>query len=244
MLTTALAALVVFIAAFIQGTAGFGFAFFSVPLLALVLDMRTAVPTLGMLAQMLNLVILIQHRFVADWKGSILPLTLFALPTIPVGVWLLTWLDIRILQGVLGAMLVAYALYQRLIKPRPRIVSRAWMIVAGLVAGCLGGALNSQGPPILVYTSLQPWNKDMVKGTLIAYFFVTGIVVLAIQGAQGLITAQTREMALTCLPFLLAGVVAGRLLYKRLGEGGYRQLFMALIFALGVMMLVKSAGGL
>lgn len=242
MLTTALTMAVIFIASFIQGTAGFGFAFFSVPLLALLLDFRLVVPTLVLLAQVLNLIILAQHRFRADWKGSVLPMTLFSLPGIPVGVWLLTWLDVRILQGTLGLMLVTYALYQWLIRPRPRILGRAWMACAGFVAGCLGGALNSQGPPILVYASLQPWDKDMVKGTLTAFFTLTGLVVLATQASQGLVTPEARHLALMGLPFLVGGVLAGRRLYKRMGEGGYRQIFMALVFGLGLMMIVKSLG--
>ncbi|BBD07006.1 sulfite exporter TauE/SafE family protein [Desulfovibrio ferrophilus] len=241
MLTTSIVATVVLVAAFIQGTAGFGFAFFSLPLLALLLDFRVAVPTLVLLAQALNLIILSQHRFKADWKKSVLPLTLFSLPGIPVGVWLLTWLDVRLLQGSLGVILVGYALYQWLAKPAPRVLSRAWMVCAGFVAGCLGGALNSQGPPILVYTSLQPWNKDMVKGTLIAFFFTTGLAVVATQAYQGLITPEVTHLAAVCLPFLLVGVMAGRALYKRLGEGGYRQLYMAMILVLGVMMVIKSA---
>ncbi|MBU1001666.1 MAG: sulfite exporter TauE/SafE family protein [Proteobacteria bacterium] len=240
MLTTALVAGIVLVASFIQGTAGFGFAFFSVPLLALLLDFRVAVPTLVLLAQVLNLIILSQHHFRADWKKSVLPLTLFSLPGIPVGVWLLTWLDVRLLQGSLGVILVFYALYQWLAKPAPRVLSRAWMVCAGFLAGCLGGALNSQGPPVLVYTSLQPWSKDLVKGTLTAFFFTTGLAVVATQAYQGLITPEVTHLAAVCLPFLLVGVLVGRALYKRLGEGGYRQLFMTLIFALGVMMIVKS----
>lgn len=239
--TTALVALVVLVAAFIQGTVGFGFAFFALPILAWIIDFRLAVVSLVLLAQGLNLIILWQHGFRADWK-SVVPLTVATLPGIPVGVWLLTALPVAWLQGALGALLVLYSLYQWLARPVPRVVGPLWMAGAGFMAGCLGGALNSQGPPILVYVSLQPWDKDRVKATLVGFFFTTGLFVALAQAWRGLVTPEVARMTLICAPFMVAGVLAGRRLYLRLGEGGYRSLFTGLIFALGLMMLVRSLG--
>lgn len=240
---TLVVACIVFTGSFIQSTAGFGFSFFSLPLCALLLDFPTAVVTLVVLAQVMNTIVLFQHRWRADWKASVLPLTLFSLPGIPVGVWLLTWLDVRLLQGGLGLILVFYALQRWLARPAPRPVGPVGKAAAGLAGGVLGGSLNSAGPPILVYVSLQPWDKDLVKGTITAFFFTTGLGILATQAGGGLLTGEVRSLSLWCLPALVAGTVAGRMMYKRLDEGGYRQVFTALLFALGVMMLVKSAVG-
>lgn len=240
--TTAAIAAIIFVAAFIQGTAGFGFVFFSLPILALLVDFRVAVVALVLLAQVLNLLILWQHGFRADWK-SVVPLTVATLPGIPVGVWLLTALPVAWLQGSLGALLVLYALYQWLARPVPRRVGRLWMAVAGFAAGCLGGALSSQGPPILVYVSLQPWDKDRVKATLVGFFCTTGLFVILAQAWQGLITPEPLRLALVCAPFMVAGVLAGRRLYLRLGDDGYRSLLTVLVFILGLAMLVRSLGG-
>ena len=238
---TALAACIVFAGAFIQSTTGFGFAFFSLPLCSLFLDFPVAVVMLALLAQVMNTMVMFQHRWRADWKRSVLPLTLFSLPGLPVGVWLLTWLDVRLLQGGLGAILVFYSLYQWFGHPAPRPINMAWKAVAGFIGGVLGGALNAAGPPVLVYVSLQPWDKDKVKGTIVGFFFAAGLGVIAAQAQAGLITAEVRTLALACLPTLVAGTIVGRMTYKRLNDGGYRQLFVALLFALGVMLLGKSA---
>lgn len=239
-MTTLVVACIVMMGAFIQSTTGFGFAFFSLPLCSLIVDFPVAVVMLVLLAQVLNTIVLFQHRWRADWKGSVLPLTLFSLPGIPVGVWLLQWLDVRVLQGGLGAILVFYSLYQWFARPVPRVIGLGWKAVAGAIGGVLGGALNSAGPPILVYVSLQPWDKERVKCTIIGFFFTTGLAIMATQASQGLVTAEVQRLALWCLPALAMGTVGGRMLFKRLGEGGYRQVFIALLFALGVMMLVKS----
>jgi hypothetical protein len=239
--TTLAIACVVLAAAFLQGTAGFGFIFFSLPILAWFIDFRLAVVTLMLLAQVLNLLILWQHGFRADWK-SVVPLTVATLPGIPVGVWLLTVLPVIWLQGALGALLVFYALHQWLVRPAPRRVGPVWMALAGFTAGCLGGALSAQGPPILVYVSLQPWDKDRIKATLVGFFCTTGLFVGAMQAWQGLVTPEAMRLALVCAPFMIAGVLAGRRAYLRLGDGAYRALLTALVFALGLMLLGRSLG--
>lgn len=242
-MTTLLVACIVMTGAFIQSTTGFGFAFFSLPLCSLIIEFPVAVVMLVLLAQVLNTMVLIQHKWRADWKRSVLPLTLFSLPGIPLGVWLLTWLDVRILQGTLGLILVFFSLYQWFMHPLPRVIGTGWKAVAGFIGGVLGGALNSAGPPILVYVSLQPWDKELVKCTIIGFFFTTGLGIIATQAYQGLITSEVQRLALWCLPALATGTIGGRMMFKRLGEGGYRQVFMGLLFALGVMMLVKSILG-
>ncbi|NJB67447.1 hypothetical protein GGQ74_001087 [Desulfobaculum xiamenense] len=233
---------IVFAAAFTQGLAGFGFAFMSLPLISLFVDFKTSVITLVLLAQALNLLIMWQHGQRPAWD-RIIPLTLATLPGIPVGVHLLRVMPVAVLQGTLGVMLVAYSLYQWFARPVPREIGRFWVLVTGFVAGCLGGALNSQGPPILVYVSLQPWNKDRVKATMVGFFFLSGLFVLGFQAWQGLVTAETLRLSGWCLPGLIVGATLGRALYVRIGEGGYRRIFTALVCALGVLMIVKSLGG-
>lgn len=241
MFTVPLIALIVLAAAFIQGTAGFGFIFFSLPLASLVVDFKTAVPALGLLAQALNLTILWQHRFRADWR-SVWMLTLWSLPGIPFGVWALGSLPVPWLQGVLGVILVGFSLFRWLARPVPRELGRGWMIVAGLAAGALGGAMFTQGPPVLILVSLLPWDKDRTKATLVAYFFITGLAILPYQAMQGLMTPEALTMAGWGVPSLAAGVLAGRMAYLRLGEGSYRRLYVALIFTLGVLLVLKGAG--
>lgn len=238
--TTLMVAGIVLAASFIQSTAGFGFAFFAVPLVSLVVDFPVAVVTLVVLAQCMNFIMLVQHRFRAEWKRCIFPFTLFSLPGIPLGIWLLQWLDKAYLQSGLGAILILYALYQWFVKPAPRKVGGIWIAIGGFIGGILGGALNSQGPPILVYTSLQDWDKDRIKGTLVGFFFATGIFVLGMQAYNGLVTTDVQHLVAWCLPALFLGTVIGRLLYKQMDDSRYRQVFVALIFVLGIVMILKN----
>lgn len=242
MTTTVIVALIIVVGAFTQGMAGFGFAFLSLPLISLFIDFKTSVVLLVLLAQVLNVIILYMHGVMPPWK-HLLPLTLATLPGVPVGVYMLQYVSVPVLQGTLGVILVLYCLYLWFGRPTPRRIGRAWIVVAGFIAGCLGGALNSQGPPVMVYVTLQAWDKDKIKSTLISFFFLSGIFVVIAQASQGLVTMETLKLAGLCAPGLLVGAGLGRYAYCKLGEGGYRTVFIGLLFALGVFMIVKSSGG-
>ena len=71
-------------AGFIQGLSGFGSVLLSLPLLALFLDVKTAIPLVALLAVALTIFLLVQLRAHWDWK-KIYPLCLGSLPGAPWG---------------------------------------------------------------------------------------------------------------------------------------------------------------
>ena len=57
--------------------------------------------------------------------------------------------------------------------------SRRWAYPAGFIAGCLGGAYNTAGPPVIVYGSLRQWPKEEFRAVLQAFFFVNAVFTVA-----------------------------------------------------------------
>ncbi len=68
----------------------------------------------------------------------------------------------------------------------PLVALQGLFSAAGFLAGCLGGALGAAGPPVIVYTSLQPWAKDKIKATLQGFFTASGLVVVFLHALNGL----------------------------------------------------------
>jgi hypothetical protein len=101
---------VTFLAGFIQGLSGFGSVLLSLPLLILFLDVKTAIPLVALIALALTVLLLIQLRQHLEWR-RIYPLLAGTLFGVPVGVFLLKRLDTSLIQLVLGAVLIGYALY-------------------------------------------------------------------------------------------------------------------------------------
>jgi uncharacterized membrane protein YfcA len=106
-------------------------------------------------------------------------------------------------------------------------------------AGCLGGAISASGPPVIIYTSLQPWNKDQIKVTLQGFFVISGIVVVIFQAIGGLVTGMVLWYFLAALPLLLLGTWVGSFLYGRIREETYRSILLILMGLLGLLMLLK-----
>jgi uncharacterized membrane protein YfcA len=230
--------IVAFCAGFVQGLSGFGSVLLSLPLLALFLEVKTAIPVVALFGVALTIFLLVQLRQHWDWK-KIYPLCLGSIPGAPLGVWFLNRTETQLIQWAVGAVLIAYALYSLLLKPAARFTAPVWAYLFGFLAGCLGGAISASGPPVIIYTSLQPWNKDQVKVTLQGFFVISGIVVIIFQTIGGLVTSIVLWYFLTALPLLLLGTWVGSFLYERIREETYRSVLLVLMGLLGLLMLFK-----
>lgn len=234
---------VTFLAGLIQGLSGFGSVLLSLPLLILFLDVRTAIPLVALIALALTVLLLVQLREHLEWR-KVYPLFAGSLPGVPVGVWLLKRLEADRIQFVIGSVLVGYAFYGLVFRLSPKKgIRRHWAYLYGFLAGCLGGAVSASGPPVIIYTSLQPWSKDQIKVTLQGYFLVSGLVVVLFQAASGLTTWTVMKLFLMSLPAVLVGTLVGSHFYGMVREEGYRRIILILLGCLGAFTVYRALAG-
>lgn len=224
---------------FTQGLAGVGVVLVALPLMALVLDIKTVIVLVNLLALSINIVLgaqLFKHM-----RARILvPMLIGAAPGIPAGVLVLKAVSAETLQIMLGLVLLgycAYALSGRLVQ---RETGAVWAYVAGFFGGCLGGAITASGPPIIIYTAMQPWTKDRLKATMIGFFLVTTIVIAAMHAVTGMITPAVLSGYCGAFPGLALGLWGGMRCYGRVGEVLYRRIIVYLLLVLGVVLLAKG----
>ncbi|MBT8764151.1 sulfite exporter TauE/SafE family protein [Desulfohalobiaceae bacterium Ax17] len=232
-------ALITFFAGFTQGLSGFGSILVSLPLLALFLDIKTVIPLISLFALVINTIIIYKMHKHLRWK-DLYPLLLATIFGIPTGVYILKIVSPQILQVALGVMLILFAGYALFIQLPQKRLSSEWAWLTGFTAGCLGGSLGANGPPIIIYTAIQPWTKDKIKSTLAGYFFVAGIGISSTHALTGLITPLVLKLFFLGIIFLIMGVMTGMSCYKRLSEQKYRQFISVLILILGLVMLSKG----
>ncbi len=239
MYSYALLCLVIALAGFTQGFSGFGSVLLSLPLLAMFLPIKTAIPLVSLLSWCMSLILIVQMRRHLQWP-KIIPLLLAALPGIPVGVYLLKTMAPWVLELILGMVLVAFPVYHRYRRRGEKCPHGRWAYLAGFCSGCLGGSIGASGPPVIVYTALQPWPKDEIKVTLAGYFLISGLAVIAAQAGSGLITGRVMNLFWVGLPFLVAGVLGGSQCYGKITGESYRSVITLLILALGIFMVAKA----
>ena len=106
-----LAAIAALVGAFIQSATGFGFALVLSPALFAVLEPEEAVGTLLVLGLALNLLVLVEGGWHADWR-RVAPMLVAALPGLVVGVVLLSALSKEALQVIVGLAVIAAGAWQ------------------------------------------------------------------------------------------------------------------------------------
>lgn len=231
--------LIAFLAGFVQGLTGFGVMLVALPLMVLFIDIKTAIPLIVLLGIVINTLLLFQlagHYEKRKW----LPLFLASIPGIPIGIYVLKMVDTRLLEILLGVVILFTASATWMAKQPKNELKKKWTYLAGLTAGLLGGSIGAPGPPIIVYTSLQPWTKQQVKATMVAFFTIGGAGIILFYYLSGLITQHVLLSFQYCLLPLLAGVLIGIFLFNKINETVYRRVIHLFLFMLGAMMLFKG----
>ena len=107
--------LILFLAGFTHGVSGFGSVMLSIPLLAVVLDIKSVIPLANLIAVTMTVTVFLQLRHQFDWK-RLNPLIWGAMPGIVLGVFFLKRLDKEAIHWLLGVLLIGFALYSLLFR--------------------------------------------------------------------------------------------------------------------------------
>ncbi|MCX5823494.1 MAG: sulfite exporter TauE/SafE family protein [Deltaproteobacteria bacterium] len=181
--------LIIFVSTLVRAIFGFGHALIAMPLLALTpIGMKTATPLIALIAIILGLII------VRDWHivdlRSIWRLLVATVPGIPLGLILLKGPYENTGKIILALIIIVFSCYA-LFRPRLIRLKQEWTAYPfGFLAGILGGAYNSNGPPIAIYGTLRRWRPDRFRTNLQGYFFPSSVIIVAGHGLGGLWTSE------------------------------------------------------
>ncbi len=239
MTTYFLVALIFLLAGFTQGVSGFGSALVAMPLLVMFMDVKMAVPLCMLNGLIITLFLSLQLKNHIDWK-KIMPLFLGCLPGIYVGVTFLKEVNSDVIKILLGVILIAYALYGLVLRPKSRKISPTWSYPAGFATGAIGSAFSTGGPPAIIYTTLTGWSKNDIKATLSGFFFSTGLIIAVAHAINGLTTIVVLRYFAASISFVFLGVYVGSIYYGRLKKETYVRVILGILILMGIMMIVSA----
>lgn len=238
MLKAALTVGVLFFATLTSSTFGFGGALFSMPLLTLVVGIDIAIPLFGLIGPMTALIVTgtswRQARIALVWR-----MLLATLAGIPLGVALVNLLPQTYLVVGLGVFLIAFGIYRLLRIPFPQVNHPAWAYPFGLLAGVLGGAYNTSGPPVVIYANMNRWPPEIFRATLQSYFLPTGVGILVSHGLGGLWTPQVFYLFVLSIPAVMAAIWLGAIINHRFSPERFNQWVFIILIGLGVLLLAE-----
>lgn len=230
--------LVLWLAAFVRSAVGFGDALLAMPLLALLLGLQVATPLVGLTGLVISLIILSTSWRQVDVR-NFWRLTVASLVGMPFGIWLLQHGDERVVNLVLGLLLVGYGAYNLSRPTLPALRSEAWAYPFGFVAGVLGSAYNTSGPPVVIYGAMRRWPPDLFRATLQGFFLVSNVIVIAGHSLAGLWTQELLLLTLLSLPVLLSAIAAGAVVNRRIPAAQFTRVVNGLLVLVGALFLLQ-----
>lgn len=231
--------LIVFLAALVQTISGFGFSLLVMPLVTMLLGLQTAAPLVALAGLTLYTINLFRYRRAVN-AAEVARLGAASVLGVPAGVWALVHASESFIKLLMGAILIGYGVYALTRPAAIRIRSNGWSYFAGFLAGCLGGAYNTPGPPVVVYGSLRQWSKDEFRSILQTLFFITGAVTVSSHLVARRLTPAVFSYYAFAAPALLSGLLAGSRIDARVDRALFRRIVTVMIVILGVSLALSS----
>lgn len=227
-------------AAFFRSFSGFGDAVLAMPLLTLILGLKTATPTIALVATTIAITILLKNWRLADLKATF-RLIISSCFGIPLGIFFLKQEEEPLMKSILGGILILYGLY-RLSTPVVKKIGDSVHLscLFGFIAGVLGGAFNTNGPPVVIYGNLRGWPPRLFRATLQGYFLPTGFFIALGHGVSGLWTPLVFRYYLMALPFVLLAIFLGGRLNALLTTHRFDRLINLILILMGCLLLWEA----
>ncbi len=232
---------IVFVATVIRSAFGFGEALIAVPLLALCMPLHVAAPLAVLLSIAIAAVVVVQ-----DWKhihlrsaAGLLVATVFG---IPLGLLMLTSVHQELVKAGLGILIMLFAAYSLLSRGMLRLdhENRPLLLLAGFLAGILGGAYGMNGPPLVIYGSLRRWSPQHFRATLHAYFLPASILGMVGYWSAGLWTRTVTHEFLFSVPVMLPAVFLGRAINQRFSGAAFLKYVYGGLILIGGILFVET----
>lgn len=234
------------IAAFVQGSAGFGYGLVAMALLGLLLEVPQAAAYTVLGALTVNGVMLWRLRGHVRVRQHV-PIFLGVLVGAPLGVLLLAQAAGDLLHLLLGIVLVVATLHMAVRGWRRRTAeSRGWHSVyaglpSGVLSGAMSGAFGTGGPPLVAYVTSQGYDRLRYAATVQLLLAVSGLVRLLEMLRHGILTSEMLPVALLTAAAAALGAVLGIACLRRIPERIFRPAIIFLLFALGLRYIARWA---
>lgn len=234
-----LALAVVFVSTLVHAVFGFGSALVAMPILALFLGLSFATPFVALMCSAINLILAVRYWKDVYWSPAI-QMVLGSFVGIPLGLWLLKGLNEDLLRFILGLVIAGNSLYALVKIDMPQLKNDGLASFFGLISGALGGAYNTNGPPVVIYGLMRRWPALNFIATMQFYFLVTGLLVMAWHGMSGLWTHGVLLLFVKSLPVILLALWLGRRARHGLSQASHVRYIHLFLIASGTLLMARQ----
>jgi uncharacterized membrane protein YfcA len=228
----------VFVAAFMQIVAGFGFALLSVPLMTLAIEPKLAVVVSTLTGVFVTTWQAIKERAETD-KVLVRRMTIGAYVGMPLGLLVYVSVDDNVLRFLLGlavlvaAVMLAFRVNLHHVGPRLDYGS-------GFISGVLATSLSTNGPPLVFVLQARQLSAVRFRATISTVFALSNVGGLALFIASGKVTRDGIVAVLVTVPALLFGQLLGFPIRKHIHGERFRWLVLLLLVGAAISAIVNA----
>ena len=230
--------LIILLAVFIQSLSGFGAALIAMALLPIVIGLHMATPLVALVMAAIETFLLLYYRKAFNWE-AVWRIIAASFVGIPLGIIFLSRLDEGIVMTLLGVIITGYALYALLNIRLPTLSHPAWGYGFGLLAGMLGGAYNTSGPPVIVYGNCRNWKAEEFKSNLQGFFVVSSFAIVLGHALNRSFSPEIWRYFWISMPAMAIGVFAGTRLDRYIKPAVFRKIVLGLLIILGLWLIMS-----
>lgn len=233
-------AAVMLVAGLVHGTLGLGFPLVATPLLALFMDLRTAILVTLLPTVAVNIVSIIKG---GGWRrsiGTFWPLAVYALVGGGVGAYVLTLSDPAPFKLLLAGLVFLY-----LGSNYVGTLEMSWvkdhlglsMLVFGVVAGLSAGTTNVMVPVLIIYTLELGLSRTAMVQTFNLCFLAGKLSQIGVFSGSGLFDLQAAAATLPLAVVALAALSLGMRVRERIPTEVYRRVVRGVLFLLALLLV-------
>ena len=180
-------------------------------------------------------------RHALRWP-RILPFVVGGAAGVPVGAYLLTYVDPAHLRVGIGVLLIVYGAYNLARPPLKPVDSNPPSDAAvGFLNGLLGGLTGLGGVISTIWVQLGGGPKDAQRAVFQPVLFLTMVMTTLTFAASGyLFEVHILRLFLLGLPALLLGLWVGVMAYGKLDDAAFRKAILVLLLVSGVSLVAPA----
>lgn len=214
-------ALVLFVAGYVRGFAGFGAGMIFMPVAASLMLPSTAAATFLFIDSVVSLPMVKRALRICDWP-TVLPAVFGSIVFVHAGAWMLANMDVLTLRWIISFVVIAMLAlvvsgwrYQR--TPTTKI-----SFGVGAVSGILGGVSQVSAPPVAAFWLASNHSTDVIRANLIMFFPLASIGTFTAYILNGFFTIEVGRLLLIAIPVYGISLFLGSKAFKLANQRHYR----------------------
>ncbi|MEO0369934.1 MAG: sulfite exporter TauE/SafE family protein [Pseudomonadota bacterium] len=231
-------------AATAKGITGLGFSTTCLPILALTVGLKEALPLVVIPSICSNLVVMRQAGRFGETVRRFWPMLIALLPGLALGLWTLSQIEGVQAGAVLGVMLLVWCAFS-LATPNlslPERAERPLAPISGVLTGFFNGLTGSQVMPAVPFLMMLNLDRNLFIQAINCSFTLSSVVMAIGLSKLGLFGVSDLLLSAVGASFVIFGIRAGEAIRHRLSEYWFRNAVLVMLTLMGLGLILPVLG--